>query len=65
MRASSHPVAPTQRWVVTEVENGGKDSAEFGLLFHQTHGLPLTGVVLDNQSTVGVICNGSFFEKHP
>jgi hypothetical protein len=63
MRASSD--ARTHRWLVTEVENGGKHSAEFGLLFHQTHGVPSTWVLLANQSPVDVICNGSCFGKHP
>jgi hypothetical protein len=46
--------------VMTEVHNGGYDSAEFGLLFHQTRCVPSRWVLLNNQSTVDVLCNGSF-----
>jgi hypothetical protein len=49
--------------VLTEATNGDLDSSSIGLLFHQVHAIPSTWVLLDNQSTVEVFCNGSFLEN--
>jgi hypothetical protein len=49
--------------VLTEATNGDFDSSSIGLLFHQVHAIPSTWVLLDNQSTVEVFCNGSFLEN--